>query len=56
MDPTCPYIVETFLLPMLLDSCNIEAPFEIQTGIKRVLEMIWICLEVCTDYYFHRKK
>eukprot|EP00111_Clytia_hemisphaerica_P002840 TCONS_00008011-protein len=45
MEPTCPYIVETYFLPMLLDSCNAEAPFDVQPGIKRILEMIWVCLE-----------
>ncbi|XP_065673661.1 E3 ubiquitin-protein ligase RNF123 isoform X2 [Hydra vulgaris] len=45
LEPSCAYIVEAMILPMLLDSCNIEAPFEMQTGIKQILELLWICLE-----------
>ncbi|XP_057296522.1 E3 ubiquitin-protein ligase RNF123-like [Hydractinia symbiolongicarpus] len=45
MEQTCPYIVETFILPMLLESCNLEAPFDVQAGVKQLLELMWVCLE-----------
>lgn len=41
-----PYIVDSQLMPMLLQSCNLEKPFDIQEGVKNLLEYMWACLEV----------
>ena len=41
-----PYIVDSHLIPALLKSCNLEKPFDIQEGVKNLLEYMWACLEV----------
>eukprot|EP00795_Rhopilema_esculentum_P002009 gene2009-17567_t len=40
-----PYIVDSHLIPALLKSCNLDKPFDIQEGVKNLLEYMWACLE-----------
>jgi len=40
-----PYIVDSQLVPLLLQSCNLEKPFDIQEGVRNLLEYMWACLE-----------
>ena len=41
-----PYVVDSQLVPILLQSCNLEKPFDIQEGVRSLLEYMWACLEV----------
>lgn len=40
-----PFVVDSQLVPVLLQSCNLEKPFDIQEGVKNLLEYMWACLE-----------
>ena len=40
------YVVEEVLLPFLLKSCSETSPLEHQPGVEKVLDLMWVCMEV----------
>ena len=40
------YVVEEVLLPFLLKSCSETSPLEHQPGVQKVLDLMWVCMEV----------
>jgi len=45
MEPFSPYLVEHLLVPMFLESCDLDNPLTPQSGVKELLEYMWVCLE-----------
>ena len=39
-------MVEEVLLPFLLKSCSSSNPLEHQPGVQKVLDLMWVCMEV----------
>ena len=39
-------MVEEALLPFLLKSCSGSNPLEHQPGVHKVLDLMWVCMEV----------
>ena len=38
--------MEEVLLPFLLKSCSASNPLEHQPGVQKVLDLVWVCMEV----------
>ena len=39
-------MVEEVLLPFLLKSCSGSNPLEHQPGVHKVMDLMWVCMEV----------
>ena len=39
-------MVEEVLLPFLLKSCSGSSPLDHQPGVHKILDLMWVCMEV----------